>query len=205
MTLELYLAFCVSALLLLALPGPTVMLVTACAANGGRRAGLCTVPGVVLGDLTAMSLSLAGLGAVMAASAALFTVLKWIGAAYLVWLGIAMWRRGKDPSFSSTPNAKGRGLFGRAYVVTALNPKSIAFFTAFMPQFVEPGSAALPQFALLGSTFIFLAGLNAAIYALLAGSLGGLLRRPGSHRLMSRAGGCVLVGAGLATAAMRRS
>lgn len=205
MNWELYPAFCVAAWVLLTLPGPTVMLVTAYAVSGGRRTGFFTVPGVILGDATAMSLSLAGLGAIMAASAALFTILKWIGAAYLIWLGIMMWRRGEKPAPDAPLHNRGRHMFGHAYVVTALNPKSIAFFVAFMPQFVSPEIPATSQLVLLGLTFLIFAGLNAALYSLLAGSLSGLLRRPRTHRATSRIGGCALIGAGLMTAAVHRN
>jgi homoserine/homoserine lactone efflux protein len=96
MPLELWLAFALASTILLTIPGPTVTLVVSHALAGGRRTGLATVPGVALGDLTAMTISLLGAGAVLAASAALFTVLKLVGALYLVWLGVRLWRA--DPA-----------------------------------------------------------------------------------------------------------
>ncbi|MGB0499472.1 MAG: LysE family translocator, partial [Rubricella sp.] len=92
MTLEIWIAFTLASGVLLAIPGPTVMLVLATGIGRGRRAALGTVPGIALGDLTAMSVSLAGAGALLAASATAFTVLKLAGAAYLMWMGLKLWR-----------------------------------------------------------------------------------------------------------------
>jgi threonine/homoserine/homoserine lactone efflux protein len=161
------------------------------------------VAGVALGDLTAMTLSLAGLGALLAASATLFTVLKFAGAAYLVWLGIKMWRAPVGEAAAAPVGA--RRAFRDAYVVTALNPKGIAFFVAFVPLFVDAGAPFLPQAVVLVASFVTLAALNAAIYALLAARLSGAVGRPSVRRAFNRAGGALLVGAGVATAAMRRS
>jgi len=204
MTFEIWLAFTLAAALLLALPGPTVLLVSGFALRHGSAAALRSVAGVVAGDAVAMTLSLAGIGAVLATSAALFTALKWAGAAYLIWLGIRIWRQ-PAPTGRTAPPTVDHGALGRhAFVVTALNPKSIAFFVAFMPQFVTPVAPALSQLVLLGSTFLVLAGVNAAAYVLLAGRLRGLLAGPAAWRWTNRVGGGCLVGAGVLTAALRR-
>src|SRR5689334_8088684 len=92
MSLETWTAFVLASVVLLAIPGPTILLVIGQSLGAGRRNALPLVAGVALGDLTAMTLSLAGLGALLAASATAFTVLKWVGAAYLVWLGLSLWR-----------------------------------------------------------------------------------------------------------------
>lgn len=200
----MYLAYCITAWVALTIPGPTVLLVISYAINGGRRTGFSTVPGVILGDLVAMTCSLAGLGAVLAASAAAFTVLKWIGAAYLVWLGIKMWRQSGSLPSMATNDSPGRGMFSHAFIVTALNPKGIAFFVAFMPQFINHSAPALPQFVIMGATFLVLGGINVFLYATLAGTMSGFMRRPRTRRIMSRTGGSLLISAGLMTAAMRR-
>lgn len=143
MSIELWLGFVLASCLLLAVPGPTVMLVTGQALAHGRRSALATVPGVALGDLTAISLSSVGLGAVLAASAGLFTLLKLAGAAYLFWLGLKMWRATPPLVEGAPPPPRAaRSLFAEAYVVTALNPKSVMFFVAFVPQFLVPASRA---------------------------------------------------------------
>lgn len=207
MTMENWLAFVVAAAIVLIIPGPTILLVVSQAVAHGRRAALPLVVGVTCGDLTAMTLSLAGLGAVLAASATLFSALKWVGAAYLVYLGVKLWRSEASCSdIQAEPRAASSGsLLNSTFVVTALNPKSIGFFVAFLPQFVNPSHAALPQFVVLGATFLTLGTLNAALYAIFAGHLRDTLRNPRVHRWFQRCGGSALIGAGLLTAASQRS
>lgn len=203
MALETWLAFLLASAALLAIPGPTILLVIGQSLGAGKGRALPLIAGVALGDLTAMSLSLAGLGALLAASSLAFTILKWGGAAYLVWLGVKLWRA--PVSEAAAPPLSARRAFRDAYVVTALNPKSIAFFVAFVPQFLSGSHAFLPQAAILVASFVTLAAGNAMIYALLAGRMSGLVTRPGVRRGFNRVGGTMLVGAGIATAAMRRA
>ncbi len=203
MTFETWIAFALAAAAMLAIPGPTVLLVVGRSLGAGRRNALPLVAGVALGDLTAMTLSLAGLGALLATSAAAFAALKWAGAAYLVWLGVRLWRAPVEAG--AAPPSDARRALRQAFVVTALNPKGIAFFVAFVPQFLDPSLPFLPQAALLMATFVGLGALNAALYALLAGRASGAVERPTVRRWLNRAGGTVLVGAGLATAAMHRA
>lgn len=202
MALDTWLAFLAATAVMLMIPGPTILLVIGQSLGAGRRAALPLVAGVALGDLTAMTLSLAGLGALLAASATLFAVLKYAGAAYLIWLGVKLWRAPVDPG--AMPPVTARRALRDAYVVTALNPKGIAFFVAFVPMFVDASKPFLPQAAILVASFVTLAALNAAAYALLAARLSGAVARPAVRRAFNRTGGAVLMGAGLATAAMRR-
>lgn len=206
MPLELWIAFALASAAVLVVPGPTVMIVVSYALGRGRASGWATVPGVALGDLVAMTASLAGAGAVLAASATLFTALKLVGAAYLIWLGIRLWRA--PPVLAEAPPLRGksgRAMFVNAFTVTALNPKSIVFFIAFAPQFVDPALPALPQFAAMETTFVTLAAVNAAFWAALAGALRRRARRPATLRAVNRIGGGFLIGAGLLTAAVRRA
>ena len=205
MPFDLWIAFAAASLLLLLLPGPTVLLVVGTALARGRAAALAMVPGVMAGDAVAMTASLAGLGAVLATSATAFAVLKWAGAAYLVWLGVRMWRRSAAGAVPVADDASPRALGLRAFVVTALNPKGIAFFVAFVPQFVDPARPLLPQVAILEATFVTLAGLNVLGYALLAGRARRAVLRPATLRLLNRAGAGALVGAGAITATMQRA
>ena len=211
MTLTTYLAYVLATVLILMTPGPTALLIVSRSLAGGRRAGLACVPGVVLGDLTSMTLSFAGLGAVLAVSATLFTVLKLLGAAYLVWMGIRLWREGvhvdqdQDAARDRAAGPSGRSLFTQAYVVTATNPKAIAFFVAFVPQFVNHDAPIPPQLLLCGATFLILGTLNAAGYAWMAWSLRRRFRSPRVLKLLGRGGACALVAAGVMTATLRRA
>lgn len=207
MSIELWLAFVAASSVLLIIPGPTIMLVLTYALSQGRRVALATVAGVALGDLIAMSASLAGLGALVLASATLFTVLKWIGAAYLVWLGIKLLRTRPSGGLGIGDGAElpARGVFAHAAAVTALNPKSIAFFIAFVPQFLRPDDALAPQFAILIATFVTLAALNALAYALLADRMRARIRRPAVRLWLNRMGGTALIGMGILTATFRRA
>ena len=205
MSFELWIAFTLTSAALLAVPGPTVMLVVSFALGHGRSSGWATVPGVTLGDFTAMTVSLLGAGAVIAASATLFTILKLIGAGYLIWLGIQLWRA--DPTFEDADRSNGtsnRRMFWNAYIVTALNPKSIAFFIAFVPQFIDPAALVFAQFVIMEATFLALAAANVAVWAVLAGQMRAQFKKPSVLRLTNRIGTGFLIGAGLLTAAMRR-
>lgn len=207
MSLELWIAFTLASAVLLAVPGPTVMLVVSYALGRGRGTGWATVPGVALGDFTAMTISLVGAGAILAASATLFTTLKLIGALYLLWLGVQLWRAEPSPSeLGGSTGAHNRGrMFWNGYVVTALNPKSIVFFIAFVPQFVDPAGPLVMQFAILEGTFVGLAAANAALWAVLAGEMQARFRKPSTLRVVNKLGGAFLIGAGLLTAVARRA
>jgi threonine/homoserine/homoserine lactone efflux protein len=206
MPFDNWLAFTAASLVMLAIPGPTVLLVVSYALGHGRRPAAAMVAGVALGDLTAMTASMLGLGAALAASATLFTALRWIGGAYLIWLGIRLWRAPVlDTRSTQTPAASLRRIFAHAYAVTALNPKSIVFFVAFVPQFISAGAPFWPQVAVMEVTFVTLAALNAGLYALLAASARRGLGRPSLQRAVNRAGGGLLMGAGLLALGWRRA
>jgi threonine/homoserine/homoserine lactone efflux protein len=207
LSLELWIAFTLASAALLAVPGPTVLLVVSYALGRGRSSAVATVPGVTLGDFTAMTLSLLGAGAILAASATLFTAMKLLGAAYLIWLGIQLWRAGGAVDALSRMPSKTDGwrMFWHSFVVTALNPKGIVFFVAFVPQFVDPASPVAGQFVILEATFLVLAAVNVAIWALLAGQMRARFRSPSVVRLVNRIGGSFLIGAGLLTALTRRT
>lgn len=207
MPLDLWLTFIAASAALLLIPGPTVLLVLSYALSKGRAVAAASAAGVALGDLAAMSASLLGLGALVLASATLFTALKWVGAIYLVWLGIKLIRSAPAARLGAAPQAQvtGRGVLIHAAAVTALNPKSIAFFIAFVPQFLTPGAPLLPQCAILIASFVTLAALNALAWALLADRLRSRIARPGVVAWLTRGGGGALITMGLATALMRRS
>ncbi|MEM9710001.1 MAG: LysE family translocator [Pseudomonadota bacterium] len=204
---SLWFAFLAASTALLLVPGPTVLLVLAYALGEGRRVAVPTALGVATGDLLAMTLSVLGLGALVLASATLFTALKWIGALYLIWLGIGMIRGAGNQKITldGAPRGLTRGrAFSDAATVTALNPKGIVFFIAFVPQFIDPARPFGPQAAILITTFVALAAVNALAYALAAARLRATIRRPGVLTWLSRAGGSVLIAMGIATATLRR-
>lgn len=207
MAVEHWLAFVAASAILLVIPGPTILLVISYALGHGRRAAPASVAGVALGDFTAMTASMLGLGVVLAASAVLFTALKWIGAAYLVYLGITLWRApptvGEQPAGSVRTGA-GR-IFLHTYAVTVLNPKSIVFFVAFLPQFLDSTAPLLPQILIMESTFLVLATVNALSYAVLASFARRTIRKPAVQRTVNRIGGSLLIGAGVLTAAWRKA
>ena len=204
MPLDHWLAFVAASAILLAIPGPTVLLVISYALGHGRRPAAAIVAGVALGDITSMTASMLGLGAVLAASALVFTALRWIGGAYLIYLGVKLWRA---PVAAATeaeaPPASLRRIFGHAYAVTALNPKGIVFFVAFVPQFLSSSAPFLPQVAVLETTFVSLAILNSALYAVLASAARERLRQARVRRIVNRTGGTLLIGAGALAAGLR--
>jgi threonine/homoserine/homoserine lactone efflux protein len=209
MSVEHWLAFVAASAILLAIPGPTVLLVISYALGHGRHSAGATVAGVALGDFTAMTASMLGLGALLATSAAIFTMLKWIGAAYLIVLGIKLWRAPVSPSADDAAAGIGAEkpfrIFLHAYVVTALNPKSIIFFVAFLPQFLDGSKPLLTQMAVFEATFLVLATVNAGSYAVLASMARRTIRKPNVQRIVNRTGGSLLVGAGLLAASWRKA
>lgn len=207
MAFDLWLAFVAASTALLLIPGPTVLLVLSYALSKGRSVAVASATGVALGDLIAMTASLAGLGALVLASATLFAALKWIGAAYLVWLGIKLIRSAPTSGLSmpQAADVTASHVLGHTAAVTALNPKSIAFFIAFVPQFLAADAPLLPQFAILIVTFVALATVNAFAYALLADRMRHLIKRPAILTWITRAGGGALVTMGILTATLRRS
>ena len=208
MPFDLWLTFAAATIAILMIPGPTILMVLSYALTQGRRVAVATAAGVALGDLVAMTASLIGLGALVAASAAAFTVLKWAGAAYLVYLGVKMLRSAPKSGASlmeTDANASARSVFWHATIVTALNPKSIGFFIAFVPQFIDPVASYAPQAAILVTTFVVFAAANAMIYALLADRMRMQIRKPWVMRRLTQAGGLTLIVMGALTATLRRS
>ncbi len=208
MEFQLWIAFVSASIALLLIPGPTVILVLSYALSQGRKVAVASAAGVALGDLIAMTASLAGLGALVLTSATLFTVIKWLGAVYLVWMGIGMLRAAggqKGLRVVDAPALPAAQIFRHAATVTALNPKSIVFFIAFVPQFIRADAPLLPQFAILIGTFVGLAAINTLAYAVLADRLRATIRRPAILIWLIRAGGGALIAMGALTATLRRA
>lgn len=202
--------FALASLVVLAIPGPTIVMVVGQALAHGRSVALASIAGVGLGDLLSASLSLAGVGVLLSASATGFMLLKWAGAAYLVWMGIRLWRSQPSlpPGVEADDFAPARGLSARvfrdAFLVTLFNPKGIVFFVAFVPQFIDPGRAYAPQAATLVAVFVALGIANALVYVLTAAGARDLVRRKRFLRGLNRLGGTCLIAAGIAAALARR-
>ena len=177
--------FVAAGLLLLIVPGPAVLYVVARSVEGGRLAGLVSVLGVELGTLTHVAFATAGLSAIVASSATAFGVVKWLGVAYLVWLGLGRLLFSREEGEEETPTTEREGrlarVFAQSVLVQVLNPKVALFFLAFLPQFVDPSrGAAWIQVMVLGATLALLGLLTDGLYAILGGTVAGWLRRRGA-------------------------
>lgn len=199
MPIELWLAFVAASAVLLIIPGPTILTVISYSMANGRRANFPLIAAVALGDSTALVVSLLGLGALLATSAFWFTVVKWVGGLYLLYLGVKLLRAGFSPPQVTAPAAPGSRwqLFANTYLVTALNPKGIVFFVAFLPQFISAGASVTRQLWVLAATFVVMATANAALYAVFAGSARRLLASPRAQRRFNVVGGSLLSVAGV--------
>lgn len=207
MSVETWLAFAVASFVIVLIPGPTVLMIVSYALGHGKRAAYAIVAGVALGDLTAMTASMLGLGALLAASAEIFTVVKWIGAAYLIYLGVKLWRApvSSGDEIAAPAEWSRWRVFANAYVAATLNPKGIVFYVAFFPQFIDTNGSLTGQMAILVPTFIFFATLNAMLYAWLASWAKNFIRNAAVQRSVNRIGGGLLMAAGAATMLWRRT
>jgi threonine/homoserine/homoserine lactone efflux protein len=207
-SLESWLAFAAASAVLLVIPGPTILTVISYSVTQGRRAAIPLVAAVALGDSTALTLSLLGLGSVLAASTVAFTVVKVLGGAYLVWLGVRMIRAGLNKEAmacaAASPRVSRRRLFLNTYAVTATNPKGIIFYMAFLPQFLDATAPVAGPMLILAGTFVALAIINATLYVTFASGAAALLASGNAGRMFNLGGGSLLSVAGVWTALARR-
>ena len=185
-------------------PGPAVLLVLA----RGTASSVWSSLGILAGNTMYFALSGTGLGAALLASYELFSVIRWAGAAYLVWLGICA-LAGTSPVFSvsrsaEAPARRGR-IFVNGFVLQASNPKALVFFTALLPQFIDPRASVLTQVAILAVTSVLIEFCVLLAYGALAGRLTGLAKRPRFARLANRIAGSMLIGAGIGMTRLRRA
>jgi threonine/homoserine/homoserine lactone efflux protein len=203
MPLDLYLAFVVAVVVLIVVPGPNVALIVANSVAHGARYGLVTVAGTSSAMVVQLALTVFGMTALLGWLAAWFEILRWLGVAYLAYLG---WRAWTAPAHDlSAARAQPRSawtIYGRGVLVSLANPKTLLFYAAFLPQFVAPGGDATAQLALLAATFLGLAIVLDGVWALLAARAGGLLATRG--RLHQRLTGGLLIGAAAGLALARR-
>jgi homoserine/homoserine lactone efflux protein len=201
MNWHLFAGFLLLTVALILTPGPIVTLVISTGATRGVRAGLVTVAGTSLGNAALLASIAAGLGWVLTHAATLFDVLRWIGAAYLVWLGVRAWRSAARPLEVAPGN---QVHFWRGFLVALSNPKTIAFFTAFLPQFVDPARPAAHQLAVMCLVSLALAAVSDSCWAIASGLGRAWFMRPARARLLTRASALTLIGGGVWLSIARR-
>jgi threonine/homoserine/homoserine lactone efflux protein len=198
--------FAVAAVTLLVIPGPAVLYIVTRSVDQGRAAGLASVCGVHVGTLVHVAAAALGLSALLVSSATAYHAVRWLGAAYLVWLGVRRLLANDEdarPEADRRPRRLGLGrIFAQGVVVNVLNPKTALFFLAFLPQFVDVSRGSVPfQVVVFGVAFVLLGLVSDGTYALLASTgAGWLRRRPRVARGSRLVSGGVLIGLGLTTA-----
>jgi threonine/homoserine/homoserine lactone efflux protein len=206
MSLSTWLLYVAAVFVLTVTPGPTVLMCVSTSINLGPRKALVATIGSTSAIVGIMALSALGLGAALAASETLFTALKWLGAAYLVYLGVTS-LMSKATEISVTGDVKPTShikLLTQGFLVGASNPKALLFFGALFPQFINPVEPQWPQFLVLGGTFVFFEALWLTVYALSAAKAKHWLQQPRRATLFNRATGVVfLVAAGFLATSKR--
>jgi threonine/homoserine/homoserine lactone efflux protein len=202
MNWNLFAAFLVITFVLIITPGPIVTLVIATGAREGVRAALITVAGTTLGSAALLTAIAFGLDWVLRNAAELFEVLRWIGAVYLIWLGVQAWRHA---AAAPKPSSVGGINFYRGLLVALTNPKTIAFFTAFLPQFIDPKLPAGPQLLVMCTVSVLLAGFMDSGWAIASGLGRAWFVDPRRTKLLGRMSGAVLIGGGIWLSLVRRS
>lgn len=208
MSWEAWLLFTLTEATLCVTPGPAVLLVLSQGLARGTRASIASNLGILAGNTFYFALSATGLGAVLLASYELFSAIRWLGAAYLVWLGVAAFR-GRSAVFSPTPSAAAAPvrpyrMFLDGVALQVSNPKALVFFTALLPQFIDPRGSVPVQVAVLAVTSVVVEFLVLLAYGALAGRMTRLATRPRAATLANRVAGSMLIVAGVGTAAIRR-
>ncbi|CAG0972193.1 Homoserine/homoserine lactone efflux protein [Burkholderiales bacterium] len=209
MTLETWLAFFAASWLISLSPGAGAISCMAAGMRYGYARAFWNIVGLQIGILFVLAIVALGLGAIIAASTTLFTAIKWLGAAYLVWLGIQQWRAPASPvreeSGADTTQGAPRQLVLRGFLVNATNPKGIVFMLAVLPQFIDPHAPQLPQYALCGATLFFTDLVVMSGYTGLAAKVLRMLREPHHVRWVNRTFGGLFVAAGAVLATFRRA
>jgi homoserine/homoserine lactone efflux protein len=201
MNWHLFAGFVLMTVILVLVPGPVVTLVISTGATRGVRAGLVTVAGTSTGNAVLVTAIAFGLNWVLGHALYLFEILRWVGAAYLIWLGIKAWRGAGQSSMAVMSDGVH---FSRGFIVALSNPKGIAFFTAFLPQFVDPRLPAPHQLAVMCVVSVLLGAVSDSCYAVLSGMGRAWFMRPQRAKLLGRASGLTLIGGGLWLSLARR-
>ncbi len=206
MSFEAWLMFCTTEAVLCFTPGPAVLLVVSLSLAQGGASGLRSCIGILAANTLYFALSATGLAAVLLASWELFVLIKWAGAAYLVWLGLRMLvARTRGSARAPAGGSEGRGPFLRGFVVQGANPKALVFFTALLPQFINPHAPVAPQILILGLSSVLIELIALCSYAALSHRARGLARGPRFAGAFERLGGALLIAAGARLAAGEHS
>ncbi len=205
---ELFIAFCLASAALILMPGPVVMLVVAQSLRHGTRTGLQAVAGASAGNAVLIVCAAFGITTIMGLLSDLFYLVRYAGAAYLLWLGWREWRAsmGSAPAAiqAEAPPRRARTVMAQGFLIGVTNPKAILFYIAFFPQFLDPTLAAAPQLLAMAGAFIAIAVVLDSSYALLAGRVRRHMIDPVLSRIRQRITGTLLIGTGLALALTRR-
>lgn len=203
---HLFAAYCLAAAILVLLPGPIVTLIVANSLSHGSRVGLATVAGASIGNVILLGATAVGLVAFFRLLSEVFEIVRWAGAAYLIWLGIKAWRTHSAQQAAIAPAVarSSRAVFLQGFLIALTNPKAIFFYIAFLPQFIDPRLPAGPQLLLMSGTMIVMALLSDSGYALLASRARGWFTVPKRRRLQSRIAGTLLIGVGCGLLVARR-
>jgi threonine/homoserine/homoserine lactone efflux protein len=202
MNWELFAAFLLITSIMVITPGPIVTLVIATGASQGLRAAFTTVVGTTLGNAILLTAIAFGLSFVLKYAATLFEILRWAGAAYLIWIGIQAWRHAGENAAAAPP--RGHVHVWRGFAVALSNPKTIAFFTAFLPQFVDPNLPVDRQLAVMCTVTVVLAAGTDAGWAVAAGLGRAWFMTSWRAKLLGRLSGVALIGGGLWLSLARR-
>lgn len=202
MNWQLFTAFLLITMVLILTPGPIVTLVIATGASRGVRAALVTVAGTSSGNAALLATIAFGLDWILVNALYVFEVLRWCGAAYLIWLGVKVWR---GAGRKVTPVTNRHIDFWRGFLVALSNPKTIAFFTAFLPQFIDPHRSVEYQLAVMCVVSVVLAGVMDSGWAIAAGLGRTWFLKPSRTRLLGRVSGLTLIGGGIWLSLSRRT
>jgi threonine/homoserine/homoserine lactone efflux protein len=204
MELHVYVAFVIATAIMIALPGPSVILTVAHSISFGWKHGIVTVAGATVGVAVQLTVAAIGLTSLLTVVAGAFEWLRWTGAVYLIYLGIKQWRSAKDPLEVDTKSVSKKNLFFQGLVVTIPNPKSLIFIAAFLPQFINTANPIGVQFAVIVPTFLIITFTVTSVWALVAGKGSEFLRSQRAFQSVSRAAGGLMIAAGMGLAAARR-
>ena len=204
MEFHVYIAFVLATTVMIALPGPSVLLAIAHSISFGSRPALATVAGATAGVAVQLVIAVIGLASLLNVVAEAFEWIRWAGAAYLIYLGIKQWRSASQPPMVGTTEVSKRSLFIQGLIVTIPNPKSLVFIAAFLPQFIDTSRALAPQFALIIPTFLLIGFVVTALWAVAAGSARVFLKSRRAFKITTRFTGGMMVLAGMGLAFARR-